>query len=57
MNKPKAVAKDLPRINEQSIAKAEPKPIVEPPAPKAKAQMGKKLPGLIKAAAVLMIMD
>ena len=48
VNKPKAVAEKSPRINEQSIAKAEPKPIVEPPAPKAKAQMGKNVYGTNK---------
>ena len=48
INKPKAVAEKSPRINEQSIAKAEPKPIVEPPAPKAKAQMGKNVMGTNK---------
>jgi len=48
VNKPKAVAEKSPRINEQSVAKAEPKPIVEPPAPKAKAQMGKNVTGTNK---------
>ena len=48
VNKPKALAEKSPRINEQSIAKAEPKPIVEPPAPKAKAQMGKGVAGTNK---------
>ncbi len=45
VNKPKAVAEKSPRINEQSVAKSEPKPIVVPPAPKAKAQMGKDITG------------
>lgn len=46
VTKPKAVAEKSPRINEQSIAKAEPKPIVEPPAPpKPKAVLGKTTTG------------
>ncbi|MEO7924489.1 MAG: hypothetical protein ABIR30_12485 [Chitinophagaceae bacterium] len=48
VTRPKAVAEKSPRINEQSVAKAEPKPIVEPPAPKAKAQMGKNVYGTNK---------
>lgn len=48
VNKPKAVDTKAPRINEQSVAKAEPKPIVEPPAPKAKATMGKTVAGTNK---------
>jgi hypothetical protein len=46
VTKPKAVAEKSPRINEQSVAKAEPKPIVEPPAPpKPKAVLGKTTTG------------
>ncbi|HEV7782944.1 MAG TPA: hypothetical protein VGO58_16830 [Chitinophagaceae bacterium] len=39
---PKAVAPKSPRVNENSVAKAEPKPVVETPAPKTpKAVLGK----------------
>jgi len=46
---PKAVAPKSPKINETSVAKAEPKPVVETPAPKVpKAVLGKTTIGVNK---------